>query len=78
MKTLHNTNFINRTRERVRLGMSFAGIATAIICSAALLYETPILQHMVSMPKLFETPKNVMNLPAEVVSSASAAAIRPF
>jgi hypothetical protein len=79
MKTLHITNPKNRTRERVRLGMTFAGIATAIICSAALLYETPFMQREVSRPKLIETPKIVgVDLPVEVVSSVSAVAIWPF
>ena len=80
MKTLHNTNTQNlyRIRERVRMGMTLAGIATAIICSVALFYEMPFMPREVSLPRV-ETPNGgAVNLPTVAIGKSVVSAIWPF
>lgn len=80
MKTPLNTSTqnLNHTRERVRLAMTVAGIVTAIICSVALLSETPFMQLEVSMPRMGAPKIVTADLPVKIVGSTVISAIWPF
>ncbi len=66
-------------RTRVRVGITLAGIVTAILCTIALVYETPSLQRKPVVPRLIETSTlAATGWSAATVSRVAVTAIWPF
>jgi len=58
METLRNIKNRNASQSRIRLGLILAGIATALLCSLALMNDdTSWNRAEANLPQLLEAPK---------------------
>ena len=79
MKTLDNTQQnVSPIRERIRIGLTLAGIVTAIICSMALLFETKATEKSSGISQLTETPKVIVADVSMKLSNMAVTAMWPF
>jgi hypothetical protein len=79
MKTLDNTQQnASSIRERIRIGLTLAGIVTAIICSMALLFEAQASEKESDISQFVETPKVMVADLSMKITDMAVTAIWPF
>lgn len=79
MKTLDTTQQnVSPIRERIRFGLTLAGIVTAIICSMALLFEAKASEKESGISQLTESPKVLVADVSMKITNMAVTAIWPF